>query len=190
MRLSIFHEAKDSLHHDTPEIKKILLQYQKDLEALGFKQKPYENDDGYKFAEDDSEAMAFFTDGILDFVILVSKDHDNQYRVFLNLELKRKYSADGKLMMIAQLNLVDVDLDMAIKALDDALVQIKKVEGFFDWVLDVTGKFPGIKFKTIKSGLSAQTWDSFAFTASLAAIGGEYIFHANGDNPKERIYFQ
>ena len=190
MRLTVFHEAKDSLKHRVPEIQDVLAKYKKELESLGFTQKPYEHKGNYQFKDDDGEAMAYFTDGMLDFVILVTADANEKYQILINLELRSKYSVEDKDIVLANLSLIELTFNEALKYLNDSFVQLQKIEGFFEWILDVTGKFPGIKFKSLKAGLSTSSGQSFNFPTSLAAVGGEYVFYAKGVNKRERIYFQ
>lgn len=189
MRLNVFHEAKDSLKHNDPEIQDVLEKFKKELESVGMAQKPYENRDNYPFRDDDeNQAMAYFTDGILDFAILVETEDRSEFKLFIGFSLLAKYSVTGEDVPLATVSLKGLDLSNTLSILNDALVQVKKLENIFDWVLDVTAKYRGIKFKIVRSGLSTGGNSELRFPSSLAAVGGEYNFYAKGDDKKEQVY--
>jgi len=188
MKLRSLHEAKDSLKHSDPDIESSLAQYHKILLSLGFKQKEFEHKGDYKFREDDEEAMAFFTDGILDIVVLVSKFEDELYRVLVNLELKEQYAYDGKAIQLANVGIKDINKNQAISILSDTITQLQKLEGFFDWILDVTGKHHDIKFKAHNGLSSSSNGQEFRFPITLTAIGGEYSFYAKDQNKRGNVF--
>lgn len=188
MRLSAFiKEAKDSLKHTDPEIEKILAEIATEAEKVGLKQAPFNNDEGYTFKDDSSEAMAYFTDGILELVVLVDNPSfpGDDFDVTIILYVKEKFSFDGEKQMLSQLYLKNMTKEEALKTLNALKGELPKIEGLVDWVFDVTEQHPHIKFKKQNFGASLPGGTQFKLPNTLIAIGG--IFHF-GDKEDTKVY--